>query len=78
MSKDRPHMATTYLYDVKTGRAHAYTLDGENYYLADDSTWWAYQAGNHLYEATTGQPIAYWSGDHLYGARAGHALWQRA
>ena len=71
-------MATTYLYDVKTGQAYAYTSDGENYYLARGGTWWAYQTGNYLYDAKNGKSIAYWSGDHLYGARAGHALWYRA
>lgn len=51
-------MATTYLYDVKTGRAHAYTSDGENYYLARGGAWWADQTGNDLYDATNGDAIA--------------------
>lgn len=68
---------TAYLYDAKTGKAYAYTSDGENYYVDQGGGWWACQSGDYLYDAKTGEAIAYWSGDYLYGARSGHALWYR-
>ena len=69
---------TTYLYDAKTGKAHAYTTDGENYYLDRGGVWWAYESSNYLFDAKSGRAIAYWSDDHLYDARTGDALWYRS
>jgi hypothetical protein len=58
------------MYDAKTSQPFAFTTDGKNWYLHNDSAWWAYQDGDNVFSAESSEWILYQRDRHLYDAKS--------
>lgn len=70
-------MATTWLYVHGTGRPHAYSTDGTNFYLAPPaaSGWWAWLEDGWLYAARGGQPLGWFAQKYFYDVKTHSPLY---
>jgi hypothetical protein len=67
-------MNTTWLYDFKDGRPHAFSTDHQSWFLANGE-YWAFATPGWLHASTGGGPLGWFSGAIFFDANTHEPLY---
>lgn len=59
-------MSTEWLFQIPTGKAFAYTVDGKNFFTMEGNKAWAYRDGKWLYAYGATQAVGYFEANTVF------------